>query len=105
MPDRRVEYVRQMLGAWRRDVVEFLGQRGITAYADPANAERNFARARVRHELLPALERDRPGIGRPFYAAAPRASALQDAIEHEGDGLLAAARPSASEVAKRRAPV
>jgi len=105
MPARRGEYVRPMLGAWRRDVVEFLGQRGITAYADPANAERNFARARVRHEVLPALERDRPGIGRRFYAAAQRASAMQDAIEREVGALLAAGMPSAPEVAKLREPV
>src|SRR5260370_27817303 len=93
-----------MPGGWRRDVVEFLGQRGIRAYADPANAERNFARARVRHEVLPALERDRPGIGRRFYAAAQRASAMQDAIEREVDVLLPAGIPSAPGVAKLREP-
>src|SRR5260370_7410872 len=93
-----------MPGGWRRDVVEFLGQRGIRAYADPANAERNFARARVRHEVLPALERDRPGIGRRFYAAAQRASAMQDAIEREVGALLAAGLPSPPERAKFPAP-
>src|SRR5258708_22263616 len=68
MPARRGEYVRPMLGAWRRDVVEFLGQRGITAYADPANAERNFARPRRRHELLPPLARQPPGPRPRLYA-------------------------------------
>lgn len=104
MPARRGEYVRPMLAVWRREVVDFLAQRGITAYADPANTDLHFARARVRHEILPALERDRPGIGRRFYAAAQRASALQDAIEHEVDALLAGGVPSAPEVAKLRQP-
>jgi tRNA(Ile)-lysidine synthetase-like protein len=104
MPARRGDYVRPMLAVWRRDVVEFLRQRGITAYADPANADLHYARARVRHEVLPALERDRPGIGRRFHAAATRASELQAAIEREVDALLAAGAPSAPEVAQLREP-
>jgi tRNA(Ile)-lysidine synthetase-like protein len=105
MPASRGAYVRPMLAVWRREVVEFLEQRGITAYDDPANADLNFARARVRHEILPALERDRPGIGRRFYAAALHASAMQKAIEHEVDALLAGGMPSAPEVAQMREPV
>ena len=105
MPARRGDYVRPMLAVWRRDVVEFLRQRGITTYADPANADLHYARARVRHEVLPALERDRPGIGRRFYAAAIRASELQAAIEREVDALLAAGAPSAPEVAQLREPL
>jgi tRNA(Ile)-lysidine synthetase-like protein len=58
----------------------------------------------VRHEVLPALERDRPGIGRRFHAAATRASELQAAIEREVDALLAAGAPSAPEVAQLREP-
>jgi len=105
MPDRRGAYVRPMLGVWRREVVEFLEQRGISAYADPANADLHFARARVRHEILPALERDRPGIGHRFYAAARQASAMQEAIEREVDTLLAAGMPAAPDVAQMREPL
>ncbi|HXI95273.1 MAG TPA: tRNA lysidine(34) synthetase TilS, partial [Candidatus Acidoferrum sp.] len=68
MPATRGTYIRPMLAVWRRDVVEFLEQSGITAYEDPANADLSYARARVRHEILPALERGRPGIARRFYA-------------------------------------
>src|ERR1700687_3360169 len=83
MPASRGAYVRPILAVWRRDVVAFLDGRGINAYDDPANADLNFARARVRHEILPALERDRPGIGRRFYAAARQASAMQEALQTE----------------------
>ncbi|MGH7759998.1 MAG: tRNA lysidine(34) synthetase TilS [Candidatus Dormibacteraceae bacterium] len=105
MPASRGAYVRPMLGVWRRDVVEFLEQHGIAAHADPANADLHFARARVRHVILPALERDRPGIGRRFYAVARRASAMQESIEHEVDALLATGVPEAPEVVHMSEPL
>ncbi len=105
MPASRGPYVRPMLAVWRRDVVAFLAERGITAYQDPANADLNFARARVRHEILPALERDRPGIGRRFYAAARQASARQEALETEVEKLLGSGTPTAPAVAQMREPL
>jgi tRNA(Ile)-lysidine synthase len=105
MPASRGAYIRPMLAVWRSDVVEFLERRGITAYADPANADLHHARARVRHEVLPALERDRPGIGRRFYAVARRASAIQEALEREAGSLIAAGIPTAPEVAQMREPL
>ena len=81
MPARRGVYVRPMLAAWREDVTAFLSRRGIVAFEDPANREIKFARAHVRHEILPALERDRPGIIRRFHAVATRVAALQAELE------------------------
>ena len=99
MPATRDAFVRPMLTVWRRDVLEFLAKRGIVAYEDPANADLSFARARVRHEILPALERGRPGIGRSFYAAAQEAATLQEAVEREAQALVRAGMPAAPEVA------
>ena len=81
MPARRGHYVRPMLDVWRKDVLEFLRERGVVAYEDPANSETRFARVRVRTQILPALERDRPGITRRFHAAALAAACLQDQAE------------------------
>jgi tRNA(Ile)-lysidine synthetase-like protein len=100
MPASRGVYVRPMLAVWRRDVTEFLRQRGVSAYEDPANADLKYARARVRHQILPELERDRPGIGRRFYAAARQASAMQGAIESEAQLLLVAGTPPSEDVAR-----
>jgi tRNA(Ile)-lysidine synthase len=105
MPASRGAYVRPMLAVWRHDVVAFLEERGITAYDDPANADVNFARARVRHEILPALERDRPGIGRRFYAVARQASAMQEALQLEVEALLRAGMPIAPAVAQMSEPL
>jgi tRNA(Ile)-lysidine synthetase-like protein len=105
MPAVRGTYVRPMVAVWRSDVVSFLGQRGVSAYEDPANADLHFARARVRHQILPALERDRPGIGRRFYAAARQASVSQQAVEFQAQRLLTAGAPTKREVSRMPEPV
>jgi len=81
MPASRGFFVRPLLSVWRHEVVDFLGRRGVVALEDPANANTAYARVRVRREILPALERDRPGIRRRFYAAAKRAATIQESIE------------------------
>jgi len=105
MPATRGRYIRPMLAVWRRDVVEFLEQSRTTAYEDPANADLAYARARVRHEILPALERGRPGIARRFYAAARQASVAQEAVEREVAALLGEGVPAAPDVARMREPL
>jgi tRNA(Ile)-lysidine synthase len=92
MPARRGRFSRPLLNVWRRDIDSYLAERGVQAYADPANHDLRFARARVRHVILPALERDRPGIIARFHAAAIAAARLQEAAERE---------PTAVETLKR----
>ena len=81
MPARRGHFVRPLLNVWRKDVLAFLDERGLEAYADPANQDLRFARARVRHVILPSLERDRPGITGRFLGAAMAAAAYQAMAE------------------------
>lgn len=88
MPASRGVFVRPLMSVWRRDVLDFLGRRGIEALEDPANANTAYARVRVRREILPALERDRPGIQRRFLAAAERAAAIQESIAAEAAAAL-----------------
>lgn len=112
MPARRGPFVRPLLSVWRRDIVEFLARRGIEALEDPANANTDYARVRVRREILPGLERDRPGIVRHFHGAALRAAAVQESIattagEALRDGVLrrsvvaAAEEPVAAELMRQ----
>ena len=101
MPARRGHYVRPMLNVWRSDVMAFLEQRGITALEDPANSDLAYARVRIRRLVLPALERDLPGITRRLHAAAARAATLQDAITAQAAGTrprgaIAAMSPAAA---------
>ena len=80
MPARRGVFVRPLLSVWRSDIADYLDRRGIEALQDPANSNDAYARVRVRRDILPALERDRPGIVRRFHQASIRATALQESI-------------------------
>ncbi len=111
MPGARDVFVRPMLDVWRADVRSFLERRGVSSYEDPANSELRFERVRVRRTLLPALERDRPGIVRRLHAASRVAGRLHETAvalaseAHAGGPLTAAAlvampEPVAIEVLK-----
>jgi tRNA(Ile)-lysidine synthase len=55
MAPRRGRLVRPLLDATREDVRDYLRSRALEWREDPSNADRRFARARVRHDLLEAL--------------------------------------------------
>ena len=105
MPAGRGVYVRPLLAVWRSEVVEFLQKREIVAYQDPANSDSHFARARVRHQILPTLERDRPGISRRFYAVARRAAAMQELIEKQAAARLGGGAITRWDLARMPEPV
>jgi tRNA(Ile)-lysidine synthase len=105
MPASREPYVRPLLSVWRHQVRDFLDRRGIVALEDPANTDTAYARVRVRRQILPALERDRPGIVRRFHAVAQRAAALQESIADEAAAALRAGTLNRSVVAAAPEPV
>jgi tRNA(Ile)-lysidine synthase len=86
MPERRGLFVRPLLNVWRTDVMAYLESRGVIAIEDPANSNLTYMRVRMRKRLLPALERDRPGIVRRLHAAAASAAAMQDTITAQARG-------------------
>jgi tRNA(Ile)-lysidine synthase len=61
MEPRRGRLVRPLLGVTREEVREYLGARGLEWREDPSNADRRFARARVRHDVIEALRELAPG--------------------------------------------
>ena len=48
---------RPILEVWRRDVLAYLAGMGLAYREDATNADARFVRNRIRHELLPLLER------------------------------------------------
>ena len=105
MPERRGHYVRPWLGVWRSEVSEFLARRGVVAYEDPANRDRRYARVRVRADLLPVLERDRPGILRRLHAASRSGARLHREAVQVASGALAAETLTATALAAMPEPV
>ncbi len=105
MPAQRGVFVRPLLNVWRAEVADFLAGRGLAALEDPANSNRAFARVRVRHDLLPALERDRPGLTRRLHTAAVRAAALQASVEGLAAGQVEGGVVDRAQVASSPEPV
>ncbi len=60
MDARRGRLVRPLLEVTRDEVREYLRARYLQWREDPSNADTRFARARVRHEVLPALRQLSP---------------------------------------------
>jgi tRNA(Ile)-lysidine synthase len=56
MPPRRGLFVRPLLGVRRSVTAAACTALGLSAWSDPHNADRRFARVRVRLDALPALE-------------------------------------------------
>jgi tRNA(Ile)-lysidine synthase len=62
IPYRRDLFVRPLLDVRRAELLGFLGKRRITFFQDPSNANRRYARSRIRHDILPMLERENPRV-------------------------------------------
>ena len=52
-----VRIVRPLLEVWRHEILDYLGEAGLRHRDDASNADVRFLRNRVRHELLPLLQR------------------------------------------------
>ncbi len=79
MPPRRGIFLRPLLGVRRRVTTGACAAQGLAPWADPHNADRRFARVRVRLDALPALEAALgPGVAE---ALARTADQLRDDAE------------------------
>jgi tRNA(Ile)-lysidine synthase len=81
MAERSGRLARPLLRTWRADVVAYCAALGIEVLEDPSNADARFLRTRVRHELVPALERVFPAARRRLCALAEHQRRLVDAQE------------------------
>ena len=73
--------LRPMLGVWRTELDEWIARRGLTFCEDLSNADPRWARNRIRHGLLPEMER---AMERPVKAALWRTAEL---LRAEADWL------------------
>jgi tRNA(Ile)-lysidine synthase len=78
MAPRRGRLVRPLLEVTREELRDYLHARGLEWREDPSNADRRFARARVRHDVLDALRELSPAAERTI---AETARQLRDEAE------------------------
>ena len=99
MEARRGRLVRPLLGASRAETRAYCEARGLSWREDPSNADTRFARARVRHEVMPALAGLSPAVERTIAETALLLrdeaevldAAVDEALGRLGEGPVALA--------------
>jgi tRNA(Ile)-lysidine synthase len=94
MAPRRGRLVRPLLDVTREEVRDYLRARGLEWREDPSNADRRFARARVRHHVLDTLQELSPAVERTIAETARQLrdeaevldAAVADALAELGGG-------------------
>jgi len=95
IPYRNGSVIRPLLDVTRRDIEAYAKEQGLAYRTDSTNQNLHFTRNRIRHVLLPLLERDfNPGLLRTLLTNAGIFSSCQDFIEKETEMRFARlARP------------
>lgn len=91
--DRPVRLLRPLLAMTRTEVLEFLALAGPLAAPlpifDPSNEDLRFARARVRHQLLPQLQTLQPGLVPHLLSLAEQLREDTDYLDEQATEQLA----------------
>ena len=75
IPYQRGIFIRPLLDVRRRGIMAFLAKRHIPFIEDPSNANRHYARVRIRLDLLPLLARENPRVVEALLSLAQDARA------------------------------
>jgi tRNA(Ile)-lysidine synthase len=75
-----------LLDVTRDQIEAYLKERGLEPLRDPSNEDLRFARNRIRHEVLPALERFEPAARRLLARTADMLAEEDAFLESEVDG-------------------
>jgi tRNA(Ile)-lysidine synthase len=95
MPERTGPFLRPLLGVARATTRAACAAQGLEPWDDPQNADPAFARARVRHRLLPALEAELgPGVTEALARSARLLRADADLLDELADNELERVAPA-----------
>jgi tRNA(Ile)-lysidine synthase len=78
---QNIPLVRPLLGAWREDILAHLEQNGLQPNLDASNLDTHFYRNRLRHELVPQLEKLNPGVQNRLWQMADILSEDEHVLE------------------------
>jgi len=68
--DPSIPVVRPLLTVWRLEILEYCRANALPTLHDPSNDSRDYLRNRVRHDLIPELERFNPAVRQALLRAA-----------------------------------
>jgi tRNA(Ile)-lysidine synthase len=93
IPARRGRIVRPLLPFWRSELLEYLEARQLPWLDDSSNRDDRWARARIRHGVIPALEEvGGPGVSRRLISLAAAAGRADRALDSAARAALNGAR-------------
>jgi tRNA(Ile)-lysidine synthase len=75
IPYRRDPFLRPLLDVPRAEIARYVARHGLPVVDDPSNTDPRFARARIRHALLPALAAENPRVREALVGLAADARA------------------------------
>ncbi len=75
-----MQFERPLLGTSGAAIRAWLAEQGVSFIDDPTNADTAFTRNRIRHELLPALEKAFPQFRDTFARSARHAAQAQELL-------------------------
>src|SRR5262249_28997097 len=99
IPYRRETVVRPLLDLRPAQILTSLGRGSIPFVEAPSNRDARFARARLRHQILPALRAENPRLGEALRALAA------DAVRLTSGGGAPEATPGGPPLNRRAAAV
>jgi tRNA(Ile)-lysidine synthase len=85
---RRGRLVRPLLAVTRDEVRSYLRAQGLEWREDPSNADRRFARARVRHDVLAGLRDVGPAVERTIAQTAAQLRDEAEVLERAAEAAL-----------------
>jgi len=89
IPPVREQVVRPLIALSRLEILEYLGQNSLPYRTDPTNLKPDYARNRVRLELIPLLEsRFNPRVRKALLSLSEIASAEADLARHQTEQIF-----------------
>jgi tRNA(Ile)-lysidine synthase len=104
IPYERDPFVRPLLDVRRAEILRYLHRRSIPFVEDPSNADLRYARARIRHRILPLLAEENPRVSEALMAlaTAARARSVSGGEDFPVAAVPALSRRAASSVGRLR---
>ena len=104
MEPRRGRLVRPLLEVTREETRDWCRHRGLVWREDPTNEDTKYARARVRHEVMPHLRELNPAAERNIAESARQLRDEREVLEAAVDAALERLGPAPELAALRREP-
>lgn len=79
----RMPYIRPLLCVEKREIEDWLRERGLEWVEDSTNRELTYTRNRIRHQIMTGMEEIRPGSARRMAETAERLLEIEDFLEDE----------------------